>query len=71
MNEDQFIQEIFQIAFGFDAHYSTTSDPEFRSFTYEEVVKKISEYSNNAYKYDQLTNILDGKTLDIILEHYK
>ena len=53
MNEDQFIQEIFQIAFGFEAHYSTTSDPEFRSFTYEEVVKKISEYSNNAYKYDQ------------------
>ena len=45
MNKDQFIEEVFEIAFGDNAIN--------RDFSMGEVLDKLMEFSNNALKYEE------------------
>ena len=45
MNKDEFVEEIFEIAFGDDAIN--------RGFEFEEVVTRIREYSDKAYEAEE------------------
>ena len=45
----QFIEKVFEIAFGDDAIN--------RSFTYEEVIKKLQEYSDNSLMVEEIKEI--------------
>jgi len=45
MNKDQFIEEIYEIAFGDNAIN--------RDFPFEEVIERIQEFSDNALKYEE------------------
>jgi len=45
MNKDQFIEEIYEIAFGDNAIN--------RDFDFEEVIERIQEFSDNALKYEE------------------
>tara|TARA_R100000734_G_scaffold15171_1_gene11331 strand:- start:531 stop:677 length:147 start_codon:yes stop_codon:yes gene_type:complete len=45
MNKDQFIEEIYEIAFGDNAIN--------RDFAFEEVIERIQEFSDNALKYEE------------------
>ena len=45
MNKDQFIEEIYEIAFGENAIN--------RDFSMGEVLDKLMEFSNNALKYEE------------------
>tara|TARA_R100000234_G_C4944740_1_gene154561 strand:+ start:289 stop:435 length:147 start_codon:yes stop_codon:yes gene_type:complete len=45
MNKDQFIEEIYEIAFGDNAIN--------RDFSFEEVIERIQEFSDNALKYEE------------------
>ena len=49
MNEEwqKFIEEVYEIAFGDNAFN--------RGFDAEEVLDKIKEFSNNAYKWEKFT----------------
>lgn len=49
MSKDEFIEEAFEIAFGADAYYSEKFAP--RAFTYEEVLEKLREFSDDALRY--------------------
>ncbi len=44
-----FIEKVFEIAFGDDAIN--------RSFTYEEVIKKLQEYSDNSLMVEEIKEI--------------
>ena len=50
MNKDEFIKEAFEIACGADAHYSEEFAP--RAFTYEEVLERLREFSDDALRYN-------------------
>ena len=45
MTKDQFIEEIYEIAFGDNAIN--------RDFDFEEVIERIQEFSDNALKYQE------------------
>ena len=45
MNKDQFIEEVFEIAFGDNAIN--------RDFSMGEVLDRLMEFSNNALKYEE------------------
>jgi hypothetical protein len=45
MTKDQFIEEVFEIAFGDNAIN--------RDFSHREVLDKLMEFSNNALKYEE------------------
>ena len=45
MTKDQFIEEIYEIAFGDNAIN--------RDFSFEEVIERIQEFSDNALKYEE------------------
>tara|TARA_B100000214_G_scaffold327994_1_gene266860 strand:- start:275 stop:448 length:174 start_codon:yes stop_codon:yes gene_type:complete len=51
MSKDEFIKEAFEIACGADAYYSEyTFAP--RAFTYEEVLERLREFSDDALRYN-------------------
>ena len=45
MTKNQFIEEIYEIAFGDNAIN--------RDFSFEEVIERIQEFSDNALKYEE------------------
>ena len=45
MNNKEFIEEIYEIAFGDNAMN--------RDFDFEEVIERIQEFSDNALKYEE------------------
>ena len=46
MNKDQFIEEVFEIAFGDNAIN--------RDFSFEEVLEELSRFSDEALKWDSI-----------------
>jgi len=46
MNKEEFIAEVFEIAFG-----CTAID---RDFSFEDVIKELKKFSDNALKYEEL-----------------
>jgi len=71
MNKDQFIEEIYEIAFGDNAIN--------RDFGFEEVIEKLQEFSDNALKWEDknpdtthLINLFKDahwRSLDTICSH--
>ena len=53
MNKDQFIEEIYEIAFGDNAIN--------RDFDFEEVIERIQEFSDNAFKYEEGEDLCDER----------
>lgn len=53
----EFLEKVFEIAFGDNASLAETYDEvgEPRKFTYQEVLAKLREHSENAWKYEELT----------------
>tara|TARA_A100000171_G_C1996275_1_gene79697 strand:- start:146 stop:337 length:192 start_codon:yes stop_codon:yes gene_type:complete len=49
----QFIEKVFEIAFGDDAIN--------RSFTYEEVIEKLQEYSDNSLMVEEIEYLAKNK----------
>lgn len=45
MNKNQFIEEVYEIAFGDDAIN--------KNYSYEEVIERLTEYSENALKWER------------------
>jgi len=45
MNKDEFIEEIYEIAFGYNAIN--------RDFTQEDVISQLMLFSDNAYKWEE------------------
>ena len=48
-SKDEFIKEVFEIAFGCDAYYDEECKP--RAFTYEEVLEELRQFSDDALRY--------------------
>ena len=55
MTNEEFIKEVFQIAFGDRARCVENNDHEVkaREFTKEEVLEQLKEFSDNALKYEE------------------
>lgn len=53
MSKDEFIREVFEIAFGDDAYHSEElaikATP--RAFGYEEVLERLKEFSDDALRF--------------------
>ena len=54
MTNEEFIKEVFEIAFGDGARCVDNNDHEVkaREFTKEEVLEQLKEFSDNALKYE-------------------
>ena len=52
MNKDEFIEEVFEIAFG-DSVFHNEGDLVRRGFSYHEVINQLKEFSDNALKYEE------------------
>ncbi len=63
MSNEEFIKEVFEIAFGDDATCVENNDNEVkaREFTKEEVLEQLKEFSNNALKEENTITDLDNK----------
>ena len=50
MKKDEFVEEVFQIAFGFDAIN--------KDYSYDEVIDQLLEFSEDALKYEESEGLI-------------
>ena len=50
MKKDEFIEEVFEIAFGDDAIN--------KDYSYDDVINQLVEFSNHAFKYEEQEGLI-------------
>jgi len=53
MTDEEFIKEVFEMAWGHGAICVPKATGNIREFTKEEVLEQLEEFSDNAYKWEE------------------